>query len=93
MAGIDLKEAVLTTSFVLNKEDQIINVYHHLDDGMWEFVGEMEAEESDYRVVSIEEMVDLDDSILSLLDMERGYFACRMPGKDNFLIEKMLSDS
>lgn len=30
----DANEAVLTTSFVINKTDRITRVYHHLEDGM-----------------------------------------------------------
>lgn len=44
---LDLNEAVLTTSFVLDKNDHITRVYHYLEDGMWEFGDATEAAESD----------------------------------------------
>ncbi|QQT24844.1 hypothetical protein [Sphingobacterium spiritivorum] len=88
----DPNEAVLTTLFVLNKDEQITRIYHHLEDGMWEFVGDTEAAESDYRVVSIQEMVNLDNSILSVSNMEPGYFAHKVVGNNTFFIEKIRSD-
>lgn len=89
----DPNEAVLTTSFVLNKDDQITRVYHHLEDGMWEFSGATEAEESDYRVVSMEEMINMDNTLLSLSNMDPGYFAYRATGKDVFVIEKIPNET
>lgn len=85
-------EAVLTTSFVLDKDDRITRVYHYLEDGMWEFGGDNKAEESDYRVVSLEEMIHLDNTLLSLSDMEPGHFAYRATGKDVFVVEKIPND-
>ncbi|PUV21073.1 hypothetical protein [Sphingobacterium athyrii] len=73
----DPTEAVLTTSFVLNKTDQITRVYHHQEDGMWEFISERAVEESDYKVISMEEILNIDEGLLSLSDMEPGFFAYR----------------
>lgn len=89
----DPNEAVLTTSFVLDKDDQITRVYHHLEDGMWEFSGATEVAESDYRVVSMEEMINLDNTLLSLSNMDPGYFAYRATGKDVFVIEKIPNET
>ncbi|ULT23354.1 hypothetical protein KUH03_29750 [Sphingobacterium sp. E70] len=63
----------MTTSFVLNKTDQITRVYHHLADGMWEFIGEREVGESDYKVISMEEILNIDEDLLSLSAMEPGF--------------------
>lgn len=89
----DPNEAVLTTSFVLDKEDQITRVYHYLEDGMWEFGGDTKVEESDYRVVSLEEIINLDNTIISLSNLDPGYFAYRATGKDVFVIEKIPNDT
>lgn len=89
----DPNEAVLTTSFVLDKEDQITRVYHYLEDGMWEFGGDTMVEESDSRVVSLEEMIKLDNTLISLSNMDPGYFAYRTTGMDVFVIEKIPSDT
>ncbi|WP_437919728.1 hypothetical protein [Sphingobacterium sp. LRF_L2] len=89
----DPNEAVLTTSFVLDKADQITRVYHYFEDGMWEFVGETKAEESDYSVVSMEEIIKLDNTLLSLSNMDPGYFAYRTTGNNVFVIEKISNDT
>ncbi|KKO92019.1 MULTISPECIES: hypothetical protein [Sphingobacterium] len=83
----DANEAVLTTSFVLNKTDQITRVYHHLEDGMWEFISDRAVEESDYKVISMEEILNTDEELLSLSDMERGFFAYRKEPNGTFEIK------
>lgn len=88
----DLNMVVLTTSFILEGEDQITTGYHHPEDGMWVLVGKMDEDELEYKVVSLEEMIDLDKSLLSLSNMEPGYFAYRASGRDNFVMKKMLFD-
>ena len=35
--------AVITTRFILSGQENITHVYHHLEDGIWEFVGEEDA--------------------------------------------------
>ncbi|MFD2967196.1 hypothetical protein [Sphingobacterium bambusae] len=82
----DLREAVLTSLFVLNKTDVITSVYHYEEDGMWTFFGDSEVAESDYRLVAIEEIVDLDPSILLLPDMKPGFYARRKGVNDTFVI-------
>ncbi|WP_293942801.1 MULTISPECIES: hypothetical protein [unclassified Sphingobacterium] len=83
----DANEAVLTTSFVLNKTDQITRVYHHLEDGMWEFISDRAVEESDYTVISMEEILNIDGELLSLSDMEPGFFAYRKEPSGTFKIK------
>ncbi|MBB1644830.1 MULTISPECIES: hypothetical protein [Sphingobacterium] len=83
----DPNEAVLTTSFVLNKTDQISRVYHHLEDGMWEFISERAVKESDYKVISMEEILYIDEGLLSLSDMEPGFFAYRKEPNGTFEIK------
>lgn len=82
----DANEAVLTTSFVLNKTDQITRVYHHLEDGMWEFISDRAVEKSDYKVISMEEILNIDEE-LSLSDMEPGFFAYRKEPNGTFEIK------
>ncbi|RKE57294.1 hypothetical protein [Sphingobacterium detergens] len=82
----DPNKAVLTTSFVLDRTDQITRVYHHLEDSMWEFISNREVGESDYKVISIEEILAIDKTLLSLSDMEPGLFAYRKDCNANFEI-------
>lgn len=83
----DRNKAVLTTSFVFDKEDQITRVYHHIEDGMWEFISERVVKESDYKVISMEEMLNIDESIVYLSAMKPGFYACRKDQNDTFEIK------
>lgn len=73
-----LNTAVFTTKFVFRVGEPIQNVFHHEDDGAWEFTGATQAvEDKDYLIVSLEEMMNLDPSILELADLPLGEAAYR----------------
>ncbi len=69
--------AVLTTRFVLVERESILYVYHYEEDDMWEFRGDHFLEESDYRLVSVDELLEVDLTILELVDLLVGCFAYR----------------
>lgn len=72
----DLNVAVFTTKFVVNEGSPITNVFHH-DDGYWEFTGDDECVEKDYMLVSLEEIIKLDHSVLEVADLPFGGAAHR----------------
>ena len=69
--------AVLTTKFVLFENEPITHIYHHEEDGMWEFVSDSKSQESDYKVISLDEIVTFDPSILEVADLKLGNYAYR----------------
>lgn len=73
-----LSTAVFTTKYVLMNHSPILHVYHYEDDGAWQFSGEEDSEEEDYRIVSLKEMIEMDSSILKLANMPLGYYAKRI---------------
>lgn len=74
----NLDTAVFTTKYVLEKKSPIIHVYHYDEDGAWQFSGSEEVEEDkDFRVVSLEEIIRLDNSVLEVSDLPLGYEAHR----------------
>ncbi len=81
--------AVFTTRFILNERKPILFIYHYLEDGAWQFSGEDECEESDYRIVSLDEMIQLDKTILEMANLELGYFAYRNGQESEWLTEKL----
>lgn len=85
----DKNVAVITTRFVLSGQESITHVYHHQEDGMWEFVGEEDANESDYLVISLEEMVQHDSSIQDVIEIGLGYSAHRVSLGKEWQIKKM----
>lgn len=85
-----LNTAVFTTKFVLNDNKVITKVFHHLEDGAWEFLSDdlfIEYEQV-AKLVSLEEIIDLDQSIKDLSNLEEGFHAYRKSLKDKWIIKK-----
>jgi len=73
-----LDTAVFTTKYVLENKFPILHVYHYDEDGSWQFSGFEEVEnDEDFRVVSLEEIIKLDRSVLEVSDLQLGYEAHR----------------
>ena len=73
----NVNTAVFTTKYILEKHSPILYVFHYEDDGAWSFSGHEDCHNGDYRVISLEEMISIDNSILDLVDMPYGYRAKR----------------
>ncbi len=74
----DLRTAVITTKFVLEKGSPILYVFHYKDDGSWQFSGEeTDIEDEDFRVISLEEIINIDKSVLEVSDLPLGGEAFR----------------
>jgi Uncharacterized protein conserved in bacteria len=69
--------AVFTTKYILEQHSPVLSVYHYENDGAWSFSGCEKCEDGDYRVISLEEMINIDNSILELADMPLGFCAKR----------------
>jgi hypothetical protein len=62
----DLNTAVITTKYVLQNKSPILFV-NHFEDGFWQFSGaEKNLEDEDYKIISLEEMIEIDSSILEI---------------------------
>ena len=73
-----LDTAVFTTRFVLRENEIIQYIYHHKEDGTWEFIGSTEAkEDSDYLVVALDEIIQYDNTVLAVSDLLPGKKAVR----------------
>lgn len=85
-----LNKGVFTTSYIIDNNSPITFVSHELD-GDWQFMGDEIIE--DYRVIarviSLEEMIAHDNSILDIADLKIGYRALRKRQKDKWVIEKI----
>ncbi len=84
-----LNTAVFTTRFVLEKRTVILYVYHYEEDGAWEFLGREDCVESDYRVISLDEIITIDNSILEVSNIPFGYFAYRENVKDGWKVNRI----
>ena len=92
MLLFDLNMAVITTRYVLDNNSPILYVFHYEDDGVWAFIGDEKCQNSDNRVVSVEEIINIDSSILELADMPCGYCAKRTDKNISWVIEPYKSD-
>jgi hypothetical protein len=72
-----LTKAVFTTVYVIENNSPIIYVSHDMD-GDWQFFGpEKDVEVDKARVVSLEEIIEIDASVKEVLDMPKGTDAHR----------------
>ncbi|MGB8490568.1 MAG: hypothetical protein WCE64_05875 [Bacteroidales bacterium] len=68
-----LNTAVFTTKFVIKNKNLITTVYHDSEDGEWEFFNDFFENYEDVAMVfSLEEIINLDDTILDISDMVLG---------------------
>lgn len=73
----DKNTMVITTKSIINNVKDIVLVSHDDDDGMWEFLDGEEVNEEDAVIVSLFEIVKLDDSINELCELPLGWVAYR----------------
>lgn len=77
---------VITTKYVINNNSPIIRVMHEKD-GDWQFLGKEEnLSESDAFVLSLEEILCLDNTLNEVLHLPLGKQAYRTSPKDNWIV-------
>lgn len=78
-----LDTAVFTTKFVLDDNKTITYVTHEIEDGAWQFFSDDSFKnfEEVARVVGLQEILDIDNSMLEIADLPLGFCATR---KDKF---------
>jgi Uncharacterized protein conserved in bacteria len=68
---------VFTCRHILEGKADICYVTHDEDDGAWQFLCGQNHNESDARIVSLKNIVDIDPSVGALADMPLGCGAIR----------------
>jgi hypothetical protein len=69
--------AALTMRQVLDGLEPILLVSHDEDDHGWQFIGTSDALAADGRVVCLDEIVQLDPTVLDVADLPPGWQAVR----------------
>jgi hypothetical protein len=69
--------AILTTSGITERKYPILYVSHDADDGSWQFHSGTDINIEEAKVISLSEIVNLDKSILELVDLPLGWIAVR----------------
>jgi len=83
---INYNQYVITTKYVINNNSPIIRVMHEKD-GDWQFLGKEEnLSESDAFVLSLEEILCLDNTLQDVLSLPLGKQAYRTSSKGSWLV-------
>ena len=83
---INYDQYVITTKHVINNNSPIIRVIHEKD-GAWQFLGKEEnLSESDAFILSLEEILCLDNTLQDVLSLPLGKQAYRTSPKDNWIV-------
>ena len=80
-------KSAITTKYVVNNNSIIVSVFYD-EDGDWQFLGEEEVSEEDAIDVSIQEMIDIDKSLVNLPDLKEGESAYRKNKESIWLVRK-----
>lgn len=82
--------AVFTTKFVLYDNKTITYVTHDLEDGAWQFFSDDSFEnfEEVAKIVGLQEIFEMDNSLLEIADLPLGFCATRKDKFDNWTIKE-----
>jgi hypothetical protein len=69
--------ATFTMRQILEGSEPILLVSHEEDDHSWQFIGISDASMADAKLVSLEEIVRIDPTVLQVADLEPGWQAVR----------------
>lgn len=81
--------ACISLRQIFQNEKPILHVTHDADDECWQFLGLESPREEDAWVVTLEEAVERDPSIIRLASMPPGWHAWRTTEKDEWKIKKL----
>lgn len=81
--------AVFTTCYIVKEKHLITEVYHD-EDGAWQFFSDDDIENIDScaMLITLKQIVKLDQTILEISDLKQGYVAKRKSLTDSWVIEK-----
>ena len=75
-------------SHILKNGENILYVSHDEDDGIWQFLCGKSHKINDVKLVALEEVFTLDNSISKIADMPCGYIATRKSATSEWKIQR-----
>ncbi|SFM73816.1 hypothetical protein SAMN05428949_0617 [Chitinophaga sp. YR627] len=85
-----LTTVVIVTKWVMHKYEPILYVFHHEEDGMWEFTGKTQGiEDEDYNIIGLGEAISLEPDLLDIADLPPGYRAIRRTARGPWQISRL----
>lgn len=82
--------SVITCCHIVENGADILYVSHDEEDGMWQFLCGRTHTQEQARVVSLNEIFALDNSLCEIAVMPCGYFAERKNRTANWVIKKQI---
>jgi len=83
-----LNTAVFTTKFIVHDKKEITYVSHDFEDSAWQFFSDDYFD--DYKeialILSLDEIIQLDNSVLEIADLPLGYVVTRKSKTENWTI-------
>lgn len=80
---------VITSIYGINKHSWLTGVIHD-SDGIWEICGDDTLKSEDFKVISLDEVLRMDDSIYQILfSIHDGYYAKRINRNAEWSIHKV----
>ena len=90
MTNYTKNEAVISLKDIINKKKHILYVSHDAEDGAWQFLdGGIDHHKDDAVLVSLQSIIDIDNSVKELLIMPLGHKAERSTIKEKWIIGKL----
>jgi len=85
-----LNTAVFTTKFVVKDKKEITYITHETEDGVWQFFSNdlFDNFEEVAIILSLDEIINMDKTVLEIADLPLGYIATRETIKDKWEISK-----
>ena len=80
--------AAITCRHIIENDDDILYVSHDADDGMWQFLCGSSHSQEDARIVSLNEIFMLDNTVSKLANMPCGYVAERKSKNSDRIVQK-----
>lgn len=80
--------AVFTIRQIIEGENPIQVVYHDLEDDGWQFVSNIEYTMEDAKLVSLEQITQLDPTVFEVAKIKPGYHAWRNKVGDKWSVAK-----
>ena len=85
-----LNTAVFTTKFIVKDKKEITYITHETEDGAWQFFSNDNFDDFEEvsMILSLDEIINLDKTVLEIADLPLGYIATRETVKDKWKISK-----
>ena len=80
--------ATIICCHVMNEESPILFASHDEDDGTWQFLCGEPHDDDEARVVALDDVFEIDNSVGELKDMPCGYYATRKSRESPWDIRK-----